>query len=148
MTVLPAGTRTVRSKEPVFSYFLIAKPEALVSDIKTKEYFVYRFIVPISSKDGINQFKKYFSGVTLDKCQPLTDVEYATGSYQSEKYQDSNMNPLTFKLKEIPIYFQSKIRIIDLAKDLYSYGSKPIIKDETAFVDTSTVNQRRGGNLI
>lgn len=148
MRILPAGTRTVRSREETFSYFLVAKPEALVSDIKTKEYFVYRFIVPVSSRDGIKQMKSYFSGITLDKCQALTDVEYATGNYQSEKYQDSNMNPLTFKLKEIPIYFQKNIRVIDLSKDIYSYGSKPIIKDETAFVDTNTVNQRRGGNLI
>lgn len=148
MAVLPAGTTTVRNSEPTFSYFLIVKPEALVSDIRTKEYFVYRFIVPVSSKDGIKQFKEYFKGITLNRCEALTDVEYATGTYKSEKYQDSNMNPLEFKLKEIPIYFQGKIRVIDLAKDLYSYGSKPIIKDKTSFVDTSTVNQRRGGNLI
>ena len=148
MSILPAGTRTVRSREETFSYFLITKPEALVSDIRTKEYFVYRFIVPVSSKDGIKQIKSYFSETTLDKWQALTDVEYATGTYQSEKYQNSKLSPLAFKIKEIPIYFQKNIRVIDLAKDLYYYGSKPIIKDKTPFVNTDTVNQRRGGILI
>ena len=143
MPVLPARATTIRNTEPTFSYFLVVKPEALVSDIRTKEYFVYRFIVPVSSKDGIKQFKEYFKGTTINRCEALTDVEYATGTYKSEKYQDSNMNPLEFKLKEIPIYFQKKIRVIDLANDLYSYGSKPIIKNNTSFVDTYTVNQRR-----
>ena len=44
------------------------------------------------------------------------------------------MEPLTFKLRDIPIYLQSTIGIIDLNKDPYQYGSKPIINDSTSVI--------------
>jgi hypothetical protein len=37
-------------------------------------------------------------------------------------------------MREIPIYIQSQIRVIDLEKDPYQYGSKPIIRDKTSVI--------------
>jgi hypothetical protein len=101
-TLYPAGTTTIRNLTPRFYYFLVVKPDSLVDDIPQKEYFVYRFKVSTSSKDGINSLKKYFNGVTLIECRALSDVEYATGNFYHPDYKNQNKQPLTFKLKEIP----------------------------------------------
>lgn len=144
----PAGTTTIRNLTPRFSYFLVVKPDSLVDDIPQKEYFVYRFKVPVSGKDGVKNLKKYFSGVTLEVCRALDDVEYSTGTFSHPEYLNQNKKPLTFQLKEIPIYFQSTIGIIDLEKDPYQYGSKPIIKNKTNSILESSVIQRKNGNLL
>jgi hypothetical protein len=132
--VYPAGTTTIRNLTPRYYYFLVVKPDSLVDDIPQKEYFVYRYKVPVSSSDGIASLKNYFLGVDLIECRALTDVEYATGNFQHPDYTNSNMSPLTFKLRDIPIYLQSTIGTIDLNKDQYQYGSKPIITDSTSVI--------------
>jgi hypothetical protein len=144
----PAGTTTIRNLTPRFSYFLVVKPDALVDDIPQKEYFVYRFKVPVSDKDGIKNLKNYFSDVTLETCKALGDVEYSTGTFSHPAYLNQNRKALTFQLKEIPIYFQSTVGVIDLEKDPYQYGSKPIIKDKTNSILESSVIQRKNGNLL
>ena len=132
--VYPAGTTTIRNLTPRYNYFLVVKPDSLVDDIPQKEYFVYRFKVSVSSGDGIRYLKDYFVGVSLIECRSLSDVEYATGNFQHPDYTNSNMSPLTFKMRDIPIYLQSSVGIIDLNKDPYQYGSKPIINDSTSVI--------------
>jgi hypothetical protein len=84
----------------------------------------------------------------LEVCKALDDVEYSTGTFSHPEYLNQNKKPLTFQLKEIPIYFQSTIGIIDLEKDPYQYGSKPIIKNKTNSILESSVIQRKNGNLL
>ncbi len=132
--IYPAGTTTIRNLTPRYKYFLVVKPDALVDDIPQKEYFVYRYKVTVSSSDGIKSLTDYFVGVNLIECKELSDIEYATGNFQHPDYTNSNMSPLTFKLRDIPIYIQTQIGVIDLNKDPYQYGSKPIIDDSTSVI--------------
>lgn len=146
--LFPAGTTTIRNLKERFSYFLVVKPDGLADDIPQKEYFVYRFKVPVSSNDGISSLKKYFSPVELIQCLGLNDIEYATGDFLHPDYINQKKSPLKMKYKEIPIYLQKTIRVIDLNKDLYQMGSKPIILDNTKFVSESSSDQRRDGDFI
>jgi len=135
--IFPAGTESIRNLTPTFNYFLVVKGDSLVDDIPQKEYFVYRFKVPVNKKDGISQLKKYFKFVDTSfvyECRELTDLEYATGDFYHPDYKNSVKQPLRFKMREIPIYIQSQIRVIDLNKDPYQYGSKPIIRDKTSVI--------------
>jgi hypothetical protein len=146
--IFPAGTTTIRNLAPKFNYFLVVKPDGLVDDIPQKEYFVYRFKVAVTPKDGIKSLKDYFKGVTLIECRNLSDIEYATGNFSHPDYINQNKSPLTFKLREIPIYFQSSVRVIDLEKDPYQYGSKPIINNNTAYIQDDLYYQRVGGSQL
>ncbi len=133
----PAGTNSIRNLTPKFSYFLVVKSDSIADDIPQKEYFVYRFKVAVTSGEGIKSLKKYFKdngNPTIYQCQAIADLEYATGNFTHPDYQNGNKRPLSFKLREIPIYLQSKVRVIDLEKDPYQYGSEPIIKDNTSFI--------------
>ena len=135
--IYPAGTESIRNLTPTFNYFLVVKGDSLVDDIPQKEYFVYRFKVPVNKKDGVSQLKKYFKFVDTSivyECSELTDLEYATGDFYHPDYKNSVKQPLKFKMREIPIYIQSVIRVIDLEKDPYQYGSKPIIRDKTSVI--------------
>ena len=135
--IYPAGTESIRNLTPTFNYFLVVKGDSLVDDIPQKEYFVYRFKVPVNKKDGISQLKKYFKFVDTSivyECRELTDLEYATGDFYHPDYKNSVKQPLKFKMRESPIYIQSVIRVIDLEKDPYQYGSKPIIRDKTSVI--------------
>ena len=135
--IYPAGTESIRNLAPTFNYFLVVKGDSLVDDIPQKEYFVYRFKVPVNKKDGVSQLKKYFKFVDTSivyECRELTDLEYATGDFYHPDYKNSVKQPLKFKMREIPIYIQSVIRVIDLEKDPYQYGSKPIIRDKTSVI--------------
>jgi len=141
--IYPAGTQSIRNLTPTFNYFLVVKGDSLADDIPQKEYFVYRFIVPVNKKDGTSQLRKYFKFVESAKiyeCREISDIEYATGDFYHPDYKNSNRQPLRFKLREIPIYLQSQIRVIDLEKDPYQYGSKPIIKDKTAVILDNDLN--------
>jgi hypothetical protein len=146
--IFPAGTTTIRNLAPRFNYFLVVKPDSLADDIPQKEYFVYRFKVSVTPKEGIKSLKKYFAGVTLIECRSLTDEEYATGNFKHPDYINQNKSPLIFRLRDIPIYFQSQIRIIDLQKDPYQYGSKPIIKTKTSSINDNDYYKRVGGSII
>ena len=135
--IYPAGTESIRNLTPTFNYFLVVKGDSLVDDIPQKEYFVYRFKVPVNKKDGVSQLKKYFKFVDTSivyECRELTDLEYATGDFYHPDYKNSIKQPLKFKMREIPIYIQSEIRVINLEKDPYQYGSKPIIRDKTSVI--------------
>jgi len=135
--IFPAGTESIRNLTPKFSYFLVVKGDSIADDIPQKEYFVYRFKVALSAKDGISELKKYFKFTLTSQvftCNELSDIEYATGNFYHPDYKNGKKEPLSFKLKEIPIYMQSQIRVIDLNKDPYQYGSKPIIKDNTSVI--------------
>jgi hypothetical protein len=132
--IYPAGTTTIRNLTPRYKYFLVVKPDTLVDDIPQKEYFGYRYKVTVSSDAGIKSLSDYFVGENLIECRELSDIEYATGNFQHPDYNNSNMKPLTFKLRDIPIYLQSQIGVIDLNKDPYQYGSKPIIDDSTSVI--------------
>lgn len=144
----PAGTTTIRNLQPKFSYFLVVKTDSFKDNFAQKEYFVYRFIVPVADSVGIKNLKIYFSGETLDVCKALDDVEYSTGTFSHPYYLNQNKQPITFKLKEIPIYLQNKVGVIDLEKDPYQYGSKPIIKDRTNAILEDSVIQRKNGSLL
>ena len=133
----PAGTESIRNLTPKFNYFLVVKEDSIADDIPQKEYFVYRFKVALSASDGISELKKYFKFILNSQvfvCNELSDVEYATGIFYHPYYKNSKKEPLSFRLKEIPIYMQSEIRVIDFNKDPYQYGSKPIIKDNTSVI--------------
>ena len=133
----PAGTESIRNLTPKFNYFLVVKEDSIADDIPQKEYFVYRFKVALSAKDGISELKKYFEFILNSEvfiCNELSDIEYATGIFSHPYYKNGKKEPLSFRLKEIPIYMQSEIRAIDFNKDLYQYGSKPIIKDNTSVI--------------
>lgn len=135
--IYPAGTESIRNLTPTFNYFLVVKGDSLVDDIPQKEYFVYRFKVPINKKDGISQLNNYFKSTDpsiVYECRELSDIEYATGNFFHPDYKNSMKQPLRFKMREIPIYLQSQIRVIDLEKDPYQYGSKPIIGDKTSVI--------------
>lgn len=135
--IYPAGTESIRNLTPTFSYFLVVKGEALSFGIPQKEYFVYRYKVPVSKKDGVSQLLSYFNSLgdnTVSECREVTDLEYATGTFTHPEYLNTNRQPLKFKMRDIPIYLQSQIRVIDLEKDPYQYGSKPIIKDKTSAI--------------
>jgi hypothetical protein len=135
--IYPAGTESIRNLTPTFNYFLVVKGDSLVDDIPQKEYFVYRFKVPVNKKDGVSQLKKYFKFVDTSivyECRELTDLEYATGDFYHPDYKNSVKQPLKFKMRDIPIYIQSVVRVIDLEKDPYQYGSKPIIRDKTSVI--------------
>lgn len=142
--IYPAGTQSIRNLNPTFNYFLVVKDDPIVDNIPQKEYFVYRFKVPVSKKDGISELKKYFKfvkGSKVYECRELSDLEYATGDFYHPDYKNSRKEPLRFKLREIPIYIQDQIRVIDLEKDPYQYGSKPIIRNKTAAIlDNDTNN--------
>ena len=127
--IYPAGTQSIRNLKATFSYFLVVKEDSIANDIPQSEYFVYRFLVPVTDKDGINQLNTYFKKENSGKvsiCREVSDNEYATGDFSHPTYKNSNRLPLKIKMRDIPIYIQEKIRIIDLNKDLYQYGSNPI----------------------
>jgi len=133
----PAGTKSIRNLTPKFNYFLVVKEDSIADDIPQKEYFVYRFKVAISARDGISDLKKYFKSILNSRvfvCKELNDIEYATGIFYHPYYKNGKKEPLSFRLKEIPIYMQSEIRVIDFNKDPYQYGSKPIIKNKTSVI--------------
>jgi hypothetical protein len=135
--IYPAGTESIRNLTPTFSYFLVVKGDALSVGIPQKEFFVYRYKVPVSKKDGVAQLVSYFNSLgdsTISECREVPDLEYATGIFTHPEYTTINRQPLKFKMRDIPIYSQSQIRVIDLEKDPYQYGSKPIIKDNTAVI--------------
>jgi hypothetical protein len=144
----PAGTNTIRNLEEKFIYFLVVKFEDLTIDVPQKEYFVYRFIVPVTSKRGKKELKKYLEGSKIEECREISDIEYASGLFDHPEYKTSEKTPLQFPLKNIPIYIQSKINRIDFQKDEYKMGSKPIIRDETSAILPDNFTQRRGGNII
>ena len=146
--IYPAGTTTIRNLQETFIYFLVVKPDSLADDIPQKEYFCYRFAVPVTSKAGIKALKTYFSGITLDECRALEDTEYSSGTFSHPMYTNSRNLPLQFPLKDIPIYIQQNIRTIDLGKDKYQMGSKPIIRENTSAILPDTYTQRRGGNIL
>ena len=146
--IYPAGTTTIRNLQETFIYFLVVKPDSLADDIPQKEYFCYRFIVPVTSKAGIKALKTYFSGITLDECRALEDTEYSSGTFSHPMYTNSRNLALQFPLKDIPIYIQQNIRTIDLEKDKYQMGSKPIIRENTSAILPDTYSQRRGGNIL
>lgn len=135
--IFPAGTESIRNLTPKFNYFLVVKEDSVADDIPQKGYFVYRFKVALSAKDGISELMKYFK-FTLNSqvftCRELSDIEYAIGDFYHPDYKNGKKEPLSFKLKEILIYMQSEIRVIDFNKDLYQYGSKPQIKDNTSVI--------------
>lgn len=131
----PAGTNTLRNLEPRFYYFLVVKPDSLVDDIPQKEYFVYRFKNSVTSKNGINSLKRYFSPVNLIECRQLNDTEYATGVFDHPEYTNQDREPLQFNLRDLPIYKQVKVGTIDLNKDLYTLGSKPIITTTNPIIE-------------
>ena len=133
----PAGTEFIRNLTPKFNYFLVVKEDSIADDIPQKEYFVYRFKVAISARDGISDLKKYFKSILNSEvfvCKELNDIEYATEIFYHPYYKNGKKEPLSFRLKEIPIYMQSEIRVIDFNKDPYQYGSKPIIKNKTSVI--------------
>ena len=135
--IYPAGTESIRNLTPTFNYFLVIKGDSLVDDIPQKEYFVYRFKVPVNKKDGISQLNNYFKSTDpsiVYECRELSDIEYATGNFFHTDYKNSMKQTLRFKMIEITIYLQSQIRVIDLEKDPYQYGSKPIIRDKTSVI--------------
>ena len=148
LTLYPAGTTTLRNLTPKYNYFLVVKPSSITTDIPEIEYFVYHFIVSVSASDGINSLTNYFSGINLITCEALSDIQYATGNFQHPHYLNQKNTPLTFKMKEIPIYFQAKQRVIDLDVDKFQYGSVPIIKDDTASILEYSQPQRVNGKLI
>lgn len=143
----PAGTTTIRNLTTKYNYFLVVKPDDLADDIPQIEYFVYRFMVSISAKDGIKSLKEYFKGTELLICRELSDTDYATGEFEHPHYLNQLREPLTLRLKDIPIYFQTKPRTINLNTDLYTYGTKPIIKGGTSSIEY-TSSTRTGGNPI
>ena len=135
--IYPAATESIRNLTRTFNYFIVVKGDSVVDDIPQKEYFVYRFKVPINKKDGISQLNNYFKSTDpsiVYECRELSDIEYATGNFFHPDYKNSMKQPLRFKMREIPIYLQSQIRVIDLEKDPYQYGSKPIIGDKTSVI--------------
>ena len=135
--IYPAGTESIRNLTPTFIYFLVVKGDPLSVGIPQKEYFVYRYKVPVSKSDGIAQLRSYFSSLgdsTIIECREIEDIEYANGLFTHPEYSGINRQPLKFKMRDIPIYLQSQIRVIDLEKDPYQYGSKPIIRDNTAVI--------------
>lgn len=142
----PAGTKTIRNREKRYYYFLVVKPDDIVDDIPQKEYFVYRFKVSLSEKNGIKDLKKAFSPTVLITCIALTDIQYATGNFEHPRYTNQNRTPLTVKYKEIPIYLQTDIRKIDINKDVYQMGSIPIITEDTGYVPDFSSVQRRGND--
>ena len=148
MANYPAGTNTLRNLEEKYIYFLVVKFESLVTDVPQKEYFVYRFIVPVNAKRGKKELLNYLSGTKIEECKAISDIEYASGTFSHPEYKNGKNEPLTFPIKEIPIYIQTKINRIDFAKDQYKNGSKPIIRDKTAVILPDNFNQRRGGNII
>lgn len=129
--IYPAGTTTIRNLESRFNYFLVVKPDSLADDIPQKEYFVYKFKVSVTSREGIRSLKSYFAPVELIECRELSDLAYSTEDFSHPDYINQNKEPLKIKMYEIPIYFQSQIQIIDLNKDPYTFGSKPPIKVAT-----------------
>jgi hypothetical protein len=135
--IYPAGTESIRNLTPTFNYFLVVKGDSLVDDIPQKEYFVYRFKVPVNKKDGISQLRNYFKSIDLSivyECREIPDIEYATGNFFHPDYTNSTKQQLRFKMREIPIYLKSQIRVIDLENDPYQYGSKHIIMDKTSVI--------------
>jgi len=144
----PAGTTSIRNLTPKFIYFLVVKPDSLADDIPQIEYFVYRFKVAVSAKDGVKYLKNYFKGTTLQVCRAVDDVEYSTGKFTHPYYLNQNKTSLTFQLKEIPIYIQSKTGVIDLEKDPYQYGSVPVVRSNTKTILEAPTTQRKNGNLI
>jgi len=148
MVDFPANTESIRNLEQRYLYFLVVKFQELDFDVPQKKYFVYRFIVPVSSKRGERYIRSYFKGEKLQVCQSISDIEYASGIFTHPEYKRENKTPLRFPLKDIPIYIQTKINRIDLEKDVYQMGSKPIIRDKTSVILPDSFNQRRGGNII
>lgn len=135
--IYPAGTESIRNLTPTFIYFLVVKGDAISVGIPQKEYFVYNYKVPVSKKDGISQLFSYFNSLgdsSILECREIPDIEYANGIFTHPDYNNINRQPLKFKMRDIPIYIQSQIRVIDLEKDPYQYGSKPIIRDNTSVI--------------
>lgn len=155
----PANTQTIRNLKETFIYFLVVKEEEISNDIPQSEYFIYRFIVPVSASDGKKQLNNYLSKNTEGKvsvCREVSYNEYAVGDFPHPTYKNNQRLPLKIKMRDLPIYLQSSIRVIDFNKDKYQYGSKPIYLDGTGFnsevpvknvLDTEFVT-RAGGNKI
>jgi hypothetical protein len=126
--IYPGGTTTIRNLEQRFKYFLVIKKSDTPNrGVKQKEYFVYKFKVSVVAKAGINFLKNHFSSSSLVECRELSDLAYSTEDFEHPDYISQNKAPLRFKMYEIPIYFQTRIHVIDLEKDLYTIGSKPPI---------------------
>ena len=143
-TNYPAETRSIRNLKDTFIYFLVVKDDSIADDIPQKEYFIYRFIVPITAKDGINQLNTFFKTQrkgSISSCTAVSDNEYATGNFLHPTYKNNNRLPLKIKMRDLPIYIQKQIRVIDLNKDLYHYGSKPIFTSKGNYNSADTSKQ-------
>ena len=128
-TNYPPGTQSIRNLKDTFIYFLTVREDSIINDIPQVEYFIYRFIVPVSAKDGIKQLREYYSKTNPTKiyeCREVQYNEYAVGNFLHPSYKNDSRSPLKIKMREIPIYIQNKIRVIDFNTDKYQYGSKPI----------------------
>lgn len=127
--IFPAGLRTVRNLEPLFSYFLVTKKATrILSDLPLREYFVYKYKVPVSEKRGKSDISSHFSTETLDSIMPLNDTDYSVGLFQHPKYTNQDEVPLSFPYRDLPIYEQKEIGKIEIINRIPSLGGVPPLK--------------------
>lgn len=127
--IFPAGLRTVRNLEPLFSYFLVVKKATrILSPLPLREYFIYKYIVPVSEKRGKSDITNHFSTESLDLIVPLNDTDYSIGKFQHPKYTNQDETPLSFPYKDLPIYTQKEIGKIEIIDRMPALGSVPPLK--------------------
>ena len=123
--IFPAGTRTVRNLEPRFYYFLVVKPATrLLSNLPLKEYFIYKYKVPISARRGESEIRSHFSGENIEKILALNETEYSTGKFNHPKYTNQDEVPISFPYKDLLIYEQNNIGKVEIKNKIPSVGGK------------------------
>jgi hypothetical protein len=98
--IFPAGTRTVRNLEPRFTYFLVVKTATrILTDLPLKEYFIYKYKVPVSERRGKNEITTHFSGENIESIIAINDTEYSTGKFSHPRYTNQTKHLYHFHIK-------------------------------------------------
>jgi hypothetical protein len=121
--IFPAGTRTVRNLEPRFTYFLVVKTATrILTDLPLKEYFIYKYKVPVSERRGKNEITTHFSGENIESIIAINDTEYSTGKFSHPRYTNQNETPLSFPYKDLLVYDQENIGKVEIKRRIPSVG--------------------------
>lgn len=124
--IFPADTNKLRNLEERFSYFVVIKSATrLLTNLPLKEYFIYKYIVPVTEKRGKNEILQHFEGDFIDKIYPINDTEYSTGKFSHPRYTTRSDVNLSIPYKEIPIYTQTNICKVEIKGSMPSMGSNP-----------------------
>ena len=113
--IFPAGIEKVRNLTERFRYFMVVKPATrLLSNLPLIEYFIYKFIVPVSEDRGISDITKHYINEEITEIKALNDIEYNTGNFSHPRYTNQDESALKIPFISLHTYTQKDISNIEI----------------------------------